>query len=76
MLVALAKLEALAVELLGPLGLAFAAKDPARHVLGFDDEDAVAGDQHVVDLDSAIGRGQRDVVNSAVLLRREPHLGD
>ena len=70
------ELEALAVELLGPLGLAFVAEDPTRHVLGLDDEDAVAGDQHVVDLRGAVGRRQRNVVNSPVLLRRQPHPGD
>lgn len=43
------------VELLRPLGLLFAAEDPPAHVLGLQHEDAVAGEEDVVDLGGAVG---------------------
>ena len=54
----------LPVDLLGPLGLTLVAKDPAFVVLGFDDKDAVAGNDHVVDLGAplAVGAWQVEIV--------------
>lgn len=62
----------LAIELLCPLRLAFTAEDPARHVFGLDDEDAVAGNQNMIDLGGAVGCGKRDIVNAAISLRGQP----
>lgn len=60
------ELVAVLVELLRPLGLLFAAEDPAAHVLGLQHEDAVAGEEDVVDLGGAVRGIQGDVVQAVV----------
>lgn len=61
------------VYLLGPLALVFSAKDPVGVVFGFYDEDAVGGDDEVVDLGGAgaIGSGEVEVVEEFVFFRVE-----
>ena len=58
--------EAALVELLRPLGLFFAAKNPAAHVLRFQHEDAIGREKNVVDLRGAVWGIQGDVVQAAV----------
>lgn len=59
-------------KLLRPLAVLLVAIDPAIHVLGFDDEEAVSRDDQVVDLGGAVGSGDDDVVELAVGSGREP----
>lgn len=54
------------VELLRPLCLFLAAKDPAAHVLRFQHEDAVGREEYVVNLRGAVWRVQRGVVQATV----------
>ena len=58
--------EAALVELLRPLGLFFAAKNPAAHVLRFQHEDAIGREKNVVDLRGAVWGIQGDVMQAAV----------
>ena len=58
--------EAALVELLRPLGLFFATKNPAAHVLRFQHEDAIGREEDVVDLCGAVGCVEGDVVQAAV----------
>lgn len=67
---------AVLVELLRPLGLLFAAEDPAAHVLGLQHEDAVAGEEDVVDLGGAVRGIQGDVVQALVGLPAELQVGE
>ena len=71
-------LELVAVlgEFLRPLGLLFAAEDPAAHVLGLQHEDAVAGEEDVVDLGGAVGGGEGDVVQAVVGLPVQLPVGE
>ena len=55
-----------AVEALGPLRSVGSAEDPASDVFRFNDEDAVAGDEEVIDLGGAIVGGNDDVVKAPV----------
>lgn len=55
------------IDLLGPLALFGAAKDPAFHVLGFHHEHAISGDDHMVDLGGAVFRWQGDVLDQVVV---------
>ncbi len=50
------------VDHLRPSALIGASKDPALHVLGFDDEHAVGRHDKMVDLGSSAARGQGQVV--------------
>lgn len=59
-------------KLLRPLAVLLVAKDPAFHVLGFDDEEAVSRDDQVIDLCGAVGSGDDDVVELAVGSGGEP----
>jgi len=63
------------IDLLGPLALFGIAKDPAFHVLGFHHEHAELGDDDVVDLGSAVFRGQGDVLDQVVAVFIEEHTG-
>jgi hypothetical protein len=56
------------VELLRPLRLLLAAKDPAAHVLRFQHEDAIGREEYVVDLRGAVRGVEGDVVQAAVSL--------
>lgn len=67
---------AVLVELLRPLGLLFAAEYPAAHVLGLQHEDAVAGEEDVVDLGGAVRRIQGDVVQAVVGLPVQLPVGE
>lgn len=69
------KLESAPVELLRPLRLAFAAKDPAAHVLRFHYEDAVARQEDMIDLGGAVRRRQDDIVQAAIGLPIELQVG-
>lgn len=60
------ELEAAPGEALRPLRLALTAKDPAAHILGFQDEDAIGREEDVIDLRGAVGRVQGDVMQAAV----------
>jgi len=64
------------VELLRPLWLLLAAKDPAAHVLGFQHEDAVGREEDMVDLGGAVGCVQGDVVQAAVGLLVQLPMGE
>lgn len=63
--------EGVPVELLRPLRLALAAKDPAAQVLRFHHEDAVARQEDMIDLGGAVRRRQRDIVQTAIGLAVE-----
>ncbi|MOA01889.1 hypothetical protein D3C78_1213150 [compost metagenome] len=54
------------VDLLRPLRLMLVAENPTLHVLGFQHEDAVEGHEHMIELGTAIARGQGDVVRAEV----------
>ena len=62
-------------DLLCPLGLALTSKDPAAHVFGLQHENAKRRQKHMIDLGSAIGRIQCDVVQPAVDLAIQPIVG-
>ena len=64
------------VELLRPLRLLLAAENPAAHVLRFQHEDAVGGEEYVVDLCRAVRRVQGDVVQAAVGLLVQLPMGE
>lgn len=68
--------EGALVELLRPLRLLLAAEDPAAHVLGLQHEDAVAGEEDVVDLGGAVRGIQGDVVQAVVGLPVELPVGE
>lgn len=70
------ELEQAPVELLRPLWLLLAAKDPAAHVLRFQHEDAVRREEDVVDLRGAIRCVQGDVVQAAVGLLIQLPMGE
>lgn len=48
-------------QALGPAGVAFRAEDPTTVILGFNDEDAVNGDHHMIELRGAIAVGPWEV---------------
>lgn len=58
-------------EGLRPLGMVRVSEYPSAHILCFDDEDAVFRNNDVVDLRSAVCRGEGDVVELAVSFRVE-----
>lgn len=58
--------EGVLVELLRPLWLFLAAKNPAAHVLRFQHEEAIGREEYVVNLRGAIWRVQGDVVQATV----------
>lgn len=70
------ELERAFVELLRPLWLLLAAKDPAAHVLRFQHEDAVRREEDVVDLRCAVRCAQGDVVQAAVGLLIQLPMGE
>lgn len=64
----------LAEQALRPLGAFRVAENPASHVLGLNDEDAVFRDDDVVDLGGSVSGLQRDVVQREINLRVEQQL--
>ncbi|MNE56884.1 hypothetical protein D3C80_1518230 [compost metagenome] len=64
------------VELLRPLGLLFAAEDPAVHILRFQHENTVHRDENVVDLGGAVRGVQGDVVQAAIGLLVQVQVGE
>lgn len=69
------EMELLPVDALTPLLISFSSKDPTHHVFGLDDEHAVHGHHHMIDLGGAVARGDDDVVDApvALLVEEEPH---
>lgn len=61
-------------QTLRPLRIVLVSEDPALHVLGFDDEDTEAGDDHVVDLRCPVDYLYRDVIdrNICLLIKKKP----
>lgn len=70
------KSESALVELLRPLRVAFAAKDPAAQVLRFHHKDAVARQENMIDLSGAVWRRQGEIVQAAIGLLVESPAGD
>jgi len=68
--------EGALVELLRPLGLLFAAEDPAVHILCFQHENTVHRDENVVDLGGAVRGVQGDVVQAAIGLLVQVQVGE
>lgn len=69
------ELELLAAgQRLRPLRTFLVAENPAGHILGFNDKDAEARHDDVIDLRRAVRRGQRDVVDVFVDVGIQEHL--
>lgn len=70
------KTVGLTVDFLGPLPIPLLPKDPARHVLCFNNKHSEPGDEDVVNLSHATTTGQVDVVKGRVTVFREKSPGD
>jgi hypothetical protein len=66
------KLERISKYFLRPLSVVLGTKDPSFHVLCFDNEDSEARHDDVVDLRCPAGRVQRDIVDRAICVGRQP----
>ncbi len=53
-------------QYLRPVRIGFAPEDPTAHVLCFDDKDAEAGHNYMIDLRGTVTRRQDDVVDRLV----------
>ena len=68
------KSEFLSKQALRPLWVLLATKYPPIHVLGFDHEHSIPGNNDMVDLGRAVGGRQSDVVHIDVGLPVQEHL--
>ena len=56
-----------AVDLLGPGCVVFAAENPAFHVFRFHHEDAMDGNEQMIDLGGSLRRREGDIVQGMIL---------